>query len=275
MCEFETPIFIYYSYISVIILSLITGFLILLKDKKRPTNRNAFYFILFIVLWIFGDLLQWTIHDKEINMFFAKISDLMILIYLFFLYFSYHFAYRKINWKQKVIYALPFIPLILLIPSKYNLGIFNNECDYTDGPLVYYVYFLELLYSFWSSWILIEYYKNPVITRTTKRQIKILVLAILAYAIWNIAYEELGNRFFMSNATSPYYITCNLFFVSIIAFTMIKKDLFEFQNVLLDWFTVFLWSILFAGLFIFATNPFVMILCAVAYAALLLIFFRM
>ena len=107
-----------------------------------------------------------------------------------------------------------------------------------------------------------------------KFQIKILISAIWFFVVWNMMYEGIG-KFNISIDITPHFIIGNLLFVSLIAFAIIKKDLFEFRNVFLDWFTIFLWSILFAGLFIFAANPFVMILCAVAYAALLLIFFRM
>jgi len=278
MCEFETPLFIYYSYISAIIVSLITGFLILLKDRKHPVNRNAFYFIMIIVLWIIGDLFQWTIHSKESNMFFAKISLFFTTIYLFFLYFSYHFSGQKINWKQKIKYALPLIPLILLIPTKYNIKIFNNECDYAHGIIIYYVYFLELLYTAWASCVLVKYYREAKGEYEIKAQIRVLVSAIWIFAILSIAYEEVGIISVLNNSfieISPYFIVSNLFFISLIAFAIIKKDLFKFSETLLDWFTVFLWSLLFAGLFIFAESPAIIVTCAIAYAVLMVTFFRM
>ena len=74
---------------------------------------------------------------------------------------------------------------------------------------------------------------------------------------------------------TPNFVIGNLFFVSLIAFASIRRNLFEFDESLLDWFTVFLWSILFSGLFIFAESPAVIITCAIAYAVLMVTFFRM
>lgn len=280
MCEFETPSFVYYSYIAIVILSLITGFLIFFKDRKHSMNRNAFYFILVIVLWMLGDLAQWTIHTVKINIFFARISVMGDLIFLFFLYFSHSFAGIKLNMKRKILFSLPYIVLAFLAFTKYNIKTFDtSSCDYAHTLFIsIYFYIFEIFYATWSSVILIKLYKNPIIPYQTKSQAKLLIFSICLLAIWEIIYEEISrisliNGQFIDN--TPHFVVGNLFFISLIAFAIIKENLFEFKNVLLDWFTIFLWSIIFIGFFVFSTSPAVIIMCAVAYIALMIIFLKM
>ncbi len=144
MCQFETPIFIYYSYILVFILSIITGLVILLKDKKHPMNRNAFYFIAIIALWIANDFVQWTVHDLKINMFSARISYLSNFVILFYLYFVYYFTYTPISQKKKKLLAIPLIisGLITLFSDfHFVISDFNPEtCDYIPGINIYITY---------------------------------------------------------------------------------------------------------------------------------------
>lgn len=280
MCEFETPNFVYYSYTIVIVLSLITGLLILSRNIKHPMNRNAFYFILIIALWTLNDFVWWTVHNVKINMFVAKISVMSDLIYPFFLFFSYHFTNTKINLKKKLLFLVPYFFLIILAFTKYNFEIYNiSDCNYAHSKFMYnYLFFFEFFYAFWATYILIKNYHNLADPIVAKFQIKILIPVIWVFLIWNIIYEEIDRVSFLSDNyidVTPHFVIGNLFFISLIAFAIIKENLFEFKSVLLDWFTVFLWSLIFAGLFIFTTNPFVVIMCAVAYAILMLIFFRM
>ena len=279
MCEFETPSFVYYSHTVVIILSLITGFLILTRNPKHPMNRNAFYFIFILALWVLNDLVIWTTHDVKWNMFFNRISYLADFAVLFFLYFAYHFTRMKINFRKKILLAIPYVVLAVLAHTKLAFTDFNYEnCDYTSGPLMFYLYLLDFIYISFATCIFMRSYRDKIIPLVTKVQIKILICASWFFVLWVIVYEEIGRISSLNGKNfdiTPYFLIGNLLFVSLIAFAMIKKDLFEYRNVPLDWFTVFLWSLLFAGFFIFATSPFVIIMCTVAYAVLMVVFFRM
>ena len=280
MCEFETPNFVYYSHIAVIILSLITGFSILFKNRKHPMNRNAFYFILIIALWTLDDLLWWNIHDVRINMFVSRTSVMSDLIFPFFLFFSYHFTHTKITLKKKIIFLVPYFILIILAFTKYNFEVYDvTDCNYAHSKIMYaYLFFFEFFYVVWATYILAKYYRDPINPIITRWQTRILILAIWLFVAWGVIYELIDRTSFLSDNyidTTPHFIIGNLFFVSLIAFAIIKRDLFEFDSTFLDWFTVFLWSVVFAGLFIFATSPFAIILFAVAYVALMVIFFRM
>ena len=278
-CQFETPIFVYYSYISVIILSLITGFLILSKDKKHLINRNAFYFILVISFWILADFLRKIVPSLSLNLFIGRMETLVGFAALFFLFFSYHFTRTPISFKKKVLLSLPFLVLIPLVSTDFNLRIFNAEnCKFVDGPLVFYVYGIIIIYTGMALLNLFRKLNDPITPYQMKSQLRILISSAAFFAVWNIVNEEVSRISTLGNNSieiAPYFVVGNLFFVSMIAFSIIKKNLFEFRNVLTIGFTLFIWTGIFFLLIFFSANPQMTIISIVAYVALLIIFWKM
>lgn len=280
MCQFYTPSFIYYSYISVLILSIITAFIILLKDIKHPINRNAFYFIMIIALWIFLDLSQWMIHDVGINMLIGKIAVLTYFVFLFFLYFSYAFARIAIDLKKKILFALPYVPVLALIFTKYNIQYFNySSCDYSYHPaMAFYLYFLALFYTIWSIIILRRHYKNPITPYQERSQSKVLIFAVSFFALWGIFYEEIGRVSLLNGShidITPHFVCGNLFFVSLIAFAINKNDLFEFNEIPRTWLIIAIWSFIFLLMLMFPMSATSTIICASFYIALMIVFWKM
>lgn len=283
MCQFETPVFIYYAYSTVFLLSLVTGLIILLKNPRHSINRNAFYFILVIILWIINDFIQWVLHDVGINMFLGRISYLASFVNLFFLFFAYHFTYTPISKKKKLIISIPYLIAVavsIFADIKYVNPYFDvRTCNVSDaGPIIFYLYLLGIIYSVWATFILLRYYRNRIIPMVTRSQIKVLISAIWFFVGWNIFYEEIGRIGFLNgyfSEISPHFILGNLFFVSLIAFAIIKKDLFELNNVLTCGFTIAIWTLTFLIALFFHMGIVSSILAIVSYSALMLIFWKM
>lgn len=282
MCQFDTPIFIHYSYILVFILSIITGFVILLKDKKHPMNRNAFYFLAIIALWIANDFFQWMVYDLEINMFSARISYLANFLFLFYLYFVYYSTFTPLSRKKKLLLAIPLIisGLITLFSDfHFVISDFNLEtCDYIPGINIYIIYAISIFYAYLATMVLLKNYNNRITSLFSKSQAKVLISAIWFFVIWNIIYEEIGKATYFSDSfveISPHFIIGNLFFVSLIVVAIIRNNLFEFNNVLRSWFVIAIWSLIFFLMFLLLTSAHVFIICAVAYIVLLIVFWKM
>ncbi|HCU70714.1 MAG TPA: hypothetical protein DIC35_03080 [Candidatus Moranbacteria bacterium] len=259
MCEFETPLFIIYSYSSVIILSLIIAFSILLKNPKHSLNRSAFYFISILALWTMGDLVQWLTRNVQISEFFLRLSNLVDFFFLFFLYFAYALIGKDLNWKKKLIFALPIFITVFLVVGNYGMG--NVEplyCDYDSGWVIYYSLFIDLVYSVWASAILIKEYLRPLAFYKTKLQIKVLVFTIISFILLNIAYETVDIFRVMDKLNieiSPYYVLVNLFFLVLMIFNIIEYDLFEFSSVPRRWFAFSVLSVIFLGMFFLSLTP--------------------
>lgn len=280
MCQFDTPLYIYYSYIPVFVLCLLTAILILLRNPKEASNRNAFYCILFLAFYIADVFGQWTIKDAYWNKFLVEISFLSTTISLFFLFFSYHFTETKITLKQKFIFALPCFILFGLAFSKYSFVFFDiNNCVYSNSKLAMFCsYFIEIVYAFLATRILAKYYKKTDTYYIAKYQIRVLIGAIWFYVIWDIVSEEIYRISFLLGQyidNTPHFIFGNLFFVSLIAFSIIKNGLFKFDTLFNAGFTIFLWSLIFLGMILFYANFTVIVLASLFYVALMLIFWKM
>lgn len=264
----------------VFVLSLITAFLILMRNPKEASNRNAFYFILLVALWTADVFAQWTVHNLELNMFFAKISYMADFIILFFLYFAYNFTKTEIALKKKLLLAIPFL-IAFMIPFFFNIFSYFNEenCDYILEPAILYLTFaIDIVYAFMATRILVKYYKNPMTLVFNKHQAPVLIGALWFFIFWNIFHEFLAiGSFNLGNyiENTPHFIVGNLAFVSLIAFAIIKRDLFRFNTVFTIIFSIIIWTLLFLGLFLFPISLGNIIMFAVFYAILMLIFWKM
>ena len=276
MCQIDAPLFIIYSYVSVIIIALVTSFSIFLSDKKNPLNRNAFYFISIIVLWTIGDLIQWTTDNARISYVFFRLSYLMDFFYLFFLYFSYAMAGEELSWKKKLMFALPLSLTVFAVVKGYAIGSVNLEtCEYALGWYIYPSLFLNLIYAIWASAVLLKKYFNPFIWHNKKRQIKILVISIMTFVSWSIFYEALDVFRIaekMQIDISPYFILGNLFFMALMIFAIIEYDLFDFRILPRKWFAFAVLSVIFWGMFFLTLAPIFYSILLIFYVAVIWIF---
>ncbi len=280
MCILDTPLFVYYSHIAVFVLCLLTAILILVHDHQKASNRNAFYFILIMALWTADVFGQWAVKDIFWNLVINKISFMADFIVLFFLYFSYHLVRKNITIKQKFIFAIPYI---ILAASPFIFNIFSyydpETCSYNASPIImFYLYFLDIIYASWATYILVKNRNNSNCNILVPFQIKILIPAIWFFVIWGIFYEEIYRISFSLGSlidNTPYFIIGNLFFVSLIAFAIIRKELFEFPAVPTTQFAIVIWTLIFLGLIFFYANLTLIILAVIFYAILMYIFWKM
>jgi hypothetical protein len=283
MCEFDTPTFVYYTHIVVFVLCLLTAILILLHEPRKASNQNAFYFIMIMAIWTADVFLQWTIKDAFWNLFFAKLSFIADFIVLFFLYFSYSLVRVKISWKKKIIFAIPYI-ILAISPFIFNIYSYYDAetCSYNANSIImFYIYFLDIIYAAWATYILLKGASEENKFKCNFMvpfQMKILIPAIWFFVVWSIFYEEIYRISFALGSyieNTPYFIIGNLFFVSLIAFAIIRKDLFEFPIVITNHYTVVVWTIIFLGFIFFYSNLTVIILATIFYAILMYIFWKM
>lgn len=281
MCLFETPFYIYYSHIAVFVLCFLTAILILIVDPKKASNRSAFYFILAIALLVADVFGQWTIHSVAPNKFLVEASIvLVVLIPLLFVYFSYHYTHTELKKKTKLLLALPVAVLAIFAFSKYAFDVFNvDDCFYAEGKWISFAsYLLEIFYTIWAVRVLVKYYRLPQGNIIIDNSIRILVPAFCFYTVWNIVFSEIDRISFYTNSyieSTPHFITGTLFFISLIAFAIIKKDFFEFPMVITSHYTVVVWTLIFLGFIFFYSNLTLVILAAVFYVILMIIFWKM
>lgn len=146
-----TPL-VYYSHISVIVVSLIFAIFILIKGKKELLNRVLFFTLVPFILWVFFDLIFWAANRSDVIMFVWSITILVEpLVYIGAFYLIYLLTYKKdVPFKLKLIIGLLYLPVVIFTPTHYTLTGFDlTSCLSTEGFFGYYDYVIEFIFTFW------------------------------------------------------------------------------------------------------------------------------
>lgn len=141
---------IYYSHIVPVLLALPLAFIIYLNDRKRKQNQLLFLTVLLFSIWTFGDLILWANDSPGTIMFIWSVLILLEpIIYLTAFALSHKILYEK---PLPLAWLVPFViiimPVILFTPTSLMLENFNlTNCwrEVTEGPLVFYSYFVQLI----------------------------------------------------------------------------------------------------------------------------------
>lgn len=145
----EIPQLIYYSHIPVVIVSLVMGFFVFLRNRKSLVNILIFFLAADFAIWSLFDLIIWVNKDSSVVMFFwMSIIPIDLLIYVLSSYLLYVFLYQKdVRFWVKVVFFILILPTLILMSTKYNLlGFDSSSCNGIDGLIgKYYLYGTEFL----------------------------------------------------------------------------------------------------------------------------------
>ncbi|MEA2701611.1 MAG: hypothetical protein QOE22_320 [Candidatus Parcubacteria bacterium] len=143
---------LYYSYLGSVIPTLLIALFIFSKGPKRLPNQLILLTALSFAAWVFGAMVTWATETPAYTMFFWTILVLVEpLVYFFAFYFFYAFIYKKdLSVWQKVFFAIPLIPVMVLAPTRFALlGYDLSNCDRNayEGIATTYGYIIEILYA--------------------------------------------------------------------------------------------------------------------------------
>jgi hypothetical protein len=159
----STPQLLYFSHIPTAIIAILLGAFVYLKNKDSLAGKILLFISLAFSLWSAADLILWLSQDTRLVMFFWSIINLMeLLIFAGALYFSYAFLEKKdAPLKYKIITLLLLLPMALLLPTRAVMDYFDNSyCEGVQGPMVYYFYSVEILFTLWAVACLIKKIKS-------------------------------------------------------------------------------------------------------------------
>jgi hypothetical protein len=183
---------------------------------------------------------------------------------------------EELSWKKKLVFALPLSFTVFAVAGKYAIGSVDlDTCEYALGWYIYPSLFLNLTYAIWASTVLLRKYFNPFVWHNKKKQIRVLVFAIMSFVSWSILYEALDVFRIaekMEIDISPYFILGNLFFLTLMTFAIIEYDLFDFRILPRKWFAFSILSVIFWGMFFLTLAPVFYSILLVFYVAVIWIF---
>jgi len=189
----NVPPLVYYSHIPITIISLLLGFFVLFKDRKGLPNKILLCLTLAFSAWVFLDSIFWATNRSDVIMFVWSLTILFEpIVYISALYLLYVLIRKEdISFNQKLLIGLIYLPLIIFVPTEYNLSAFNlTTCLSEEGPFaLYYAYAIEIFYAFWLLGFSVKEFTKAK-TKEVRQEIMMLtagtILLLLAFSSGNI-----------------------------------------------------------------------------------------
>ena len=220
----------YYSHLGPMIVALLLGIFVLLNNRKALVNWALFFVTLMFAVWTYFDLILWASPTPQDVMFFwSAIIPVEMLIYAGSLYLVYLFTngQKDISLTKKILIAIPFIPLILLLHTSYTVTGLSPDCDEgaIEGPVIQYMYLFEFVYIIWTA--LLATRGVMLLKNITERKQMLfvgigVVLLLLVFSLGNITLV-----FSLDPAWEQYKLFGMPIFVAFIAYSIVKFRTFN------------------------------------------------
>ncbi|MBI2050170.1 MAG: HAMP domain-containing histidine kinase [Candidatus Staskawiczbacteria bacterium] len=262
LCNFEAPTYlllssnvaplVHYSHIPITIISLILGFFILFKNPKGLPNRILFCLVSAFSSWVFLDSIFWASNRSDVIMFVWSLQILFEpIVYISALYLLYLLIKKEdIHFNKKLLIALIYLPVIILVPTKYSLWGFNLSTCLSEesSTIIFLSYGIEILYALW---IIVFSVREFIRAKTgeVKQQIVLLstgtILLLLAFSSGNIisSFTEDWRFAQIGLLTMP-------IFIGFLVYSIVKFRTFNIKIILTQALVVALWIALFGVLFV-------------------------
>ena len=167
---------VYYSHFSSIVISLLVGFFVYLKDRKKLLNKLLFSIAITFFVWTLLSLITWTNNNSSIIMLdWSFDGAVYILLCLLVLYFFYVFIDGKdVAISKKITFLTLLVPVVILTPTRLNLSGFSivscgaNENHYFTN----YYYGVGFFVFVWVLFLAISRYRKA--ESSSKRQLLIM-----------------------------------------------------------------------------------------------------
>ncbi len=246
------PVLLYYAYIPVVIISLLLGIFIFIKDKKSLVGKLFLGISTFFSLWVFSILVAWVAAPNPlIHLSWQLLATFETPIFLLSVYFIDVFVnQRDISFKKKIALSLLYIPVLVLTPTILNITSYDSEnCQGVVGHLWYYVYALELFCIIWIGYIGRSLLRKSSFSLEIKKRTTLITTGMILFLFIFSASNVYGELFknYEINLIGPIGM---LLFVGFVGYMITKYKTFNAHVVsgqLLVWA---LWSLIFSLLFI-------------------------
>ncbi len=155
----DAPQLLYYSHVPVLILSLLVGLYVYLKNRNSLIAKSFFGICLTFAGWVLMSLFVWTLNTSDSVMFFWSFFGLLFALLLFFSAYFFHIFLRKgedIGFLEKIILATLLLPVIIFTPTQYNLSGFNlSLCGAAGFENELFIGYYTVLGFILMAWILV------------------------------------------------------------------------------------------------------------------------
>ncbi len=225
----QAPHLLYYSHIPTAIVALLLSVFVFWKSKSLATGSLMGISVSFAI-WNFIDLVIWTGSDSRIIMLLWSLLYLLqALILVFTWYFSNVFLEGKdVLWHQKILMGTLLLPLIVLMPTTWNLSGFDVvSCEAHQGILVNYFYFFQGVSLAWILGYLIRKYRT-VAGEVEKKKVGIFGMGVFFF-LTSFSWGNLFGSLTLQWGLEQYGLFGMPIFIGFLAFLIVRYQAFDMR----------------------------------------------
>jgi len=255
---------IYYSHFFPTTATIILLFILFFSQNKSLQSIQLSIIAVLFIVYTLLNVLLWSLIDPSQIMFYWTITNYIEpLIYVMMLYLVLSYGLKSdLSLKIKILLGTLFLPIILFGPTHLNLvGYDYTNCDRlaVEGPLISYIYLLEI---FFALWILIGsiiiYKKIP--DQQHRRSFAYLttgsLLCLLAFSSGNIFgtffQESLGEKAWL---IGQYGFFGMPIFLGFIMYIIVRFKVFNTKIIATQALVLTLWVLVGSLLFVAQSTP--------------------
>jgi signal transduction histidine kinase len=244
------PPLLYYSYIPIIIISLIfSGFVFM--SNRGIYGRSLMVISTFFSLLLVNEIVQWIAADGHIVHFGWQMSALLqMAVIMSVVYFVWIYLKRSdLSFHEWLWLIIPVVPVVVLLPTTLNMASFDLiECQSLNGPLWNYIYLIEA-YAIVFIGYLVFSHRRIDRDKSHKKQGLFLGLAAIFFLSIFVATNIIGDATFIYefNLWGPLGM---LIFIAILGYLIVEFRLFNVRILGAQGLVFGLLALIFALLFV-------------------------
>jgi len=226
-----------YSHIPTMIISMLIGVFIFVRNKSSLVNRIMLAISLFFSLWVFLSLLIWEYgYNSTLTMFaWSLLGIFNSLVSISCLYLMYVFLEKKdISFTKKLIFFSLLMPIIILAPTRLNLTAFDAvNCNALEWQWYSpYYYILGIIVFIWILVLALSRYRKS--DEEFRKQIILLTIGIEAFILVFVAVGFLISYLVSSGIISDFNLELYALFgmpvfMGLIAYLIVRYKAFDIK----------------------------------------------
>jgi len=249
------PDLLYYSHLTAIILSLLIGTFVYIKNTKSSAAKSLFLLTLFFAAWCLINLIAWTHNTTDTIIFIWSFYGLLyasIAASLFCFIYSY---VNNDSLPNKIIYsiAILLLPILIFIPSNLNFTSINlTLCAVIDKGMPYSIYYYSLgfIFLFWIFQVLVKKYFNTT-NNENRKQILLLGSGSALFIIFFFGTGIITDFLLIDTYVVEFYgLYAMTLFIGILAYLIVKFQAFNIKLAGVQALVITLWFLVGSLLFV-------------------------
>lgn len=245
---------IYYSHLVPTTAGLLLAFIIWRQKEKLLINKLFITIALLFSTWCLFDLILWAHESPNYIMFFwSALIYIEPIIYFASAYLLYVFVTGKdISLLTKFILFGLLLPVIILAPTSLNLTGFDyTNCDREalEGPLWYYVYFIEGITVLWIIYFALKKFFSKKILKSLRIQTLLLGGGLSAFLL-AFSWGNIVGSFSEDWSIAQYGLFGMPILLGAIIYLIVQFQTFKVRILGVTALIVTLWILLFSILFL-------------------------